>query len=596
LGLTGFESSISSEIINVGKDTIKSFDIKWYYGDSTFAGSKSISGLNLATLERYIFDFDEKFNLQEGQVVLTVEITSINGGADENADNNIKNFITTAFTAASNKKFLGEELTGTWCGWCPRGAVALEYMSKKYPDHFIGIAVHGGDPMETNDYLPGLVATMTKLDGKAPGYPNLSAMRSVDMNPSSVETSFIRKIQEPAAASLLVGSAYDSDTRSLSVSVTTTYLADNSDKYNVSLILVENGVTGTTSKWAQQNYYSKQSNNIPLVGAGRDWQNSPKVVPASEMVYNDVGRVCIDGYEGKDLGNSHSASEAEIKNFKYTIPAGFDINNLELVAVITNSNGTVNNANRFSFDEALGNGFVEVFENIAYHDLVINEFLASSDSLSGIADQDGEYDDWIEIYNNTNKSISLSNAYLTDNFDKPQVFQFPAGTTIEANSYIIVWADKDTDQDGLHAKFKLSSGGEQIMFSNGDGSIIDSLTYDAQTTNVAFARRPNGTGDFKLQDPTFNANNNTSVVLEIDENILRIYPNPAKDNLNLDLSIGNNDYQISIFNQMGQVIINRNIEKGNSNLDISELKNGLYYLRLYSNKKLVGSTKITVLK
>ncbi len=53
---------------------------------------------------------------------------------------------------APNKLVIGEEATGTWCGWCPRGAVALNWMDKDYEGFWQGIAVHNGDPMTDATY------------------------------------------------------------------------------------------------------------------------------------------------------------------------------------------------------------------------------------------------------------------------------------------------------------------------------------------------------------------------------------------------------------------------------------------------------------
>jgi hypothetical protein len=53
------------------------------------------------------------------------------------------------------KNVVIEEGTGTWCGWCPRGAVAMEYMYDTYPTRFIGVAVHNADPMTVTEYDDG---------------------------------------------------------------------------------------------------------------------------------------------------------------------------------------------------------------------------------------------------------------------------------------------------------------------------------------------------------------------------------------------------------------------------------------------------------
>lgn len=598
LGLTGDKNDFSGKLINVGIDTIRSFEAKWAYGSSN--GTQTFSNLELKTLDRYDFTFEDSIALLEGNNTLYLEVISLNGNLDNDSTNNVKSIITTAVTPAPNKKYVGEELTGTWCGWCPRGAVALDYMANKYPDFFIGIAVHGGnngyDPMEeSNDLYPGSAILAGKLTNNDWGFPGLLSMRNDELDPGNVEASFIEEIQKPIDATIVIGSSYDEDSRNLSVSVSTSFLNDNDNKYKVSVILVESGVKGTSSKWRQTNNYSNRE--PALIGAGHNWKTEPNPVPATKMVYNDVGRACLGGYKGVGLNNSHTTSDEEVLNFKYTIPADFNTDNLELVALILNLDGSINNGEKVSFDEALENGFVEIFENIDFHNIVINEFLASSDSLSGIADQDGEYDDWIELYNNTNKDVNLSNVYLSDKFSKPQAWQFPAGTTIEANSYLIVWADKDTDQDGLHAKLKLSSGGEELLLTNGDGTVIDSLTFSEQTTNVAMARVPNGTGDFIFKDPTFNGTNVPEATIELeDNNVVNIYPVPTRDFLIVEFVGDIKNYQVSIVNLMGKKVLYSEMKSNKNSLDISSLGNGIYTLQILSKGHVVGNARFTVIK
>ena len=134
-------------------------------------------------------------------------------------------------------------------------------------------------------------------------------------------------------------------------------------------------------------------------------------------------------------------------------------------------------------------------EAVAQQDLVINEFMADNDDDSPWSDQDGEFDDWIELYNNTNQPINLENYFLSDTSTFEHKWELP-NIEIPANGYLIVWADKDVEQAGLHTKFSLDKDGEQIILSYIDGSIIDSVVFDEQEGNISMSRIPNGTGPF----------------------------------------------------------------------------------------------------
>lgn len=141
-------------------------------------------------------------------------------------------------------------------------------------------------------------------------------------------------------------------------------------------------------------------------------------------------------------------------------------------------------------------------------DIVINELMPVNSTV--VADQNGEYDDWIEFFNLSSGSKDISGYYLTDKKNNITKWQIPQGTSIPGNGYLIIWADKDTTQIGLHANFKLSSLGEKAILSKPDGTVIDEVAYPAQTLELSYSRRPDGKGTFKWQNPTFNRTNEDS--------------------------------------------------------------------------------------
>ncbi|MBN1950212.1 MAG: lamin tail domain-containing protein [Bacteroidales bacterium] len=125
--------------------------------------------------------------------------------------------------------------------------------------------------------------------------------------------------------------------------------------------------------------------------------------------------------------------------------------------------------------------------------LLINEFMASNSS--SFSDDAGEYDDWIEIYNNSDQSLSLEGYYLTDNFTSPDKFEFPGSLSIPAHGFLIIFADEDGSQGDLHANFKLDKENEQIAITRilpGDTLFVDSLSYHEQLTDISCGRFPDG--------------------------------------------------------------------------------------------------------
>jgi len=214
-------------------------------------------------------------------------------------------------------------------------------------------------------------------------------------------------------------------------------------------------------------------------------------------------------------------------------------------------------------------------------DVVINEFMASNDVTA--ADQDGDFDDWIELYNNTNASIDLTGYSLSDDGSDLTQWTFPSGTSIEANGYLIIWADEDANQDGLHASFKISASGETLYLVNTSGEIVDEITFETQTTDVSYGRNPNGTGDFETMTPTFNAENKSTTGINTytqKKNILKASPNPTDNTFLLELDwTATTEKTVNIYNIDGKLMYQNTISE-NTTIDASNWQAGIYIVQV----------------
>jgi hypothetical protein len=142
--------------------------------------------------------------------------------------------------------------------------------------------------------------------------------------------------------------------------------------------------------------------------------------------------------------------------------------------------------------------------------LVINEFMAQNNSF--IADQNGDYDDWIEVYNYGENAVDIAGMYLTDDILFPAKWRIPENhpseTIIPPLGYLLIWADEGTSEGTLHANFKLSADGEEIALLDGNGNIIDSIAFGPQQADVSYGRMPDGTGAWQFfAAPTPDASN-----------------------------------------------------------------------------------------
>lgn len=154
--------------------------------------------------------------------------------------------------------------------------------------------------------------------------------------------------------------------------------------------------------------------------------------------------------------------------------------------------------------------------NQEYHftpvELFINEFMA--DNVSTIEDPESidAYPDWIEIYNAETVEVDMSGMYLTDDINQPTKYAIPTGVTISAGGFVLFWADSDDEQGVYHTNFKLSKNGEAIYLFAPDGqTLIDSIVFDAQSTDVSMGRYPDGT-DFwdSFDNPTPGTSNQSN--------------------------------------------------------------------------------------
>jgi hypothetical protein len=221
--------------------------------------------------------------------------------------------------------------------------------------------------------------------------------------------------------------------------------------------------------------------------------------------------------------------------------------------------------------------------------VLINEVLASNSNYGH--DSNDESDDWIELYNTANSGLDLSGLYLSDDPLNLMKWPFPLGTAINANDHLIVWADNDTEQSGLHTNFKLSSLGDNIIFSNG-AVIFDQIILGPQTTDVSYGRCPDGGAAFITGVPTFNATNGcqSSLNNNLKAN-LRIYPVPFVSDFVLS-GEGIIGKDIQVHDILGREVFKGRLDSESILISGSTWKTGLYLVRLSDANNLYFDCKI----
>ncbi|MBR0513963.1 MAG: CotH kinase family protein [Clostridia bacterium] len=135
-------------------------------------------------------------------------------------------------------------------------------------------------------------------------------------------------------------------------------------------------------------------------------------------------------------------------------------------------------------------------------DVVINEVMASNGFY-----ENGEAYDWIELYNNGKKAVDLSGWYLSDSKKDPLKWSFPEGTKLKGGAFLTVYCTGEAQQSKgkgstFYTDYKISSSGETIILSDGDGNELSRVKMPAQYGSVSWGL-PSGGGDYGFfENPT----------------------------------------------------------------------------------------------
>ena len=127
------------------------------------------------------------------------------------------------------------------------------------------------------------------------------------------------------------------------------------------------------------------------------------------------------------------------------------------------------------------------------NEVMISEVMPSNRSV--LADADGDFSDWIELYNPKAEPVSLKDWALTDDDLKRAKWVFPE-CTLQPGGYLVVFASGKNRRDPggeLHASFRLSAKGETVRLSNAEGEVVSQVSYEAANPDQSLSRGVSGT-------------------------------------------------------------------------------------------------------
>ena len=333
------------KVVNGGSTAITSLKVDLTYNGSTT--TQNVTGVNIATAGVYNVSLPTTV-LAAGALPITAVVYNVNGGAGDNTPSNDTLIeLINPIVPAPGKMVVGEEATGTWCQWCPRGAVFMDLFETKYQDFWAGIAVHNGDPMTVTEYDAGIGTLIG-------GYPSALVDRLGDVDPSGMSSDFFTRLQTAPKATLVNGATWDATSRVLNVSVRYNFALAANGNYKSACVLTEDGVTGTGAGWSQSNAYAGGNNGV--MGG---FESLPSPVPAAQMVYDHVARAIAPSFTGMTgiFPATVNAGDAHIVNYSFTLPAGWDENEIQIIGLLIDPTGKIDNAGSADITTAVANGY-----------------------------------------------------------------------------------------------------------------------------------------------------------------------------------------------------------------------------------------------
>lgn len=371
------ESQMSVDITNYGYKGAKNIDYTY-----EVAGLSGTGHIDLDPALEAAYGAFHNFNIplpaiaQKGAYPLTIKVTKVDGETNEALDNDVEATVN-VFTVMPKKRPVLEEYTGTWCGYCPRGFVALQKMSKLYPDDFIALSYHNGDPMEFTTNFPSDVE----------GFPDawLDRVHQTDAYCGDeeyavwgIEKVWLDHCKDFGIADLnLTANWTDEKQNAIDINTIATFpLPINNSPYILEYALVADGLTGTGSKWAQSNYYSGAEGwpaDMFKFTAGDDYVNG--------LVFNDVivEREIVDEAlpatiaEDAVIGHNYQMFADNALNTNYE-PIIQDKNKVNIVVMLVNTlTGKIANAAKCRV-MAAGTGINDaptshIIDTVSYYDL-----------------------------------------------------------------------------------------------------------------------------------------------------------------------------------------------------------------------------------
>lgn len=213
----------------------------------------------------------------------------------------------------------------------------------------------------------------------------------------------------------------------------------------------------------------------------------------------------------------------------------------------------------------------KVWTSWSNNGLVINEVMPSNTNF--LADEFGEYDDWVEIYNVGPASKDLSHYHLTNKLEEPNKWHLPQ-IILSPGEFTLLWLDDQTEQGVSHGNFTLDATLDDLTLTTMDENIwrtVDHIAWENMTTDESLGRETDGNTPWVIfTSPTPNASNNNVHISESTAASFQVYPNPTQDLLKFEQRCSG-----SIFSADGRIVCEF---RETDSINMKELDSGVYII------------------
>lgn len=325
----GEEQEIDVKLENLSKTAIRKFQVKYSIDGGEESVIEESVYLKSGATTKFAITLPAFSGIGEHKVNLS--LLKVNDMEDDNQANNEVETTVKVTGVSFEKRMVVEEGTGTWCGYCPEGIVAFRAMEEKYPDKFIGIAVHHNDAMAIDSY--------NKVKEYFTGYPKCIINRNESMivspTASVLEGFYGKVISERAIAAVSVEASLDDNSNKINAKTSVQFASGDPDaEFRIAFVVVEDSVTG----YSQHNYYAGG-----VKGEMGGFENMGEWV---SMPMNHVARGIYD-YDGLD-GSLPSVIEADVPydyEMQIDLPKVQKTDYLHIIALLINGkSGMIENA------------------------------------------------------------------------------------------------------------------------------------------------------------------------------------------------------------------------------------------------------------